>query len=299
MTSTASREELVPLHTDFDVVVRGYDRGQVQHYVAAVEAELRLLATDRDAAVSWAEDLTRQLEQARSQNDRLREQLDRICRTPIDPDALTERLRRRVELAHAEATEITTRARAAAEESWATTRDATDRLRQRHERLVAELDARRRELEDEHRQLIRRAHDQVDALSRQAEQRRRDLDEQAARLREQTEADFQVALSARRAEAAREIADQQAAARARAAELVREATERAQRIVGTAQREAARLDERRRQVAAALRTAEELLAEAEPLLAPLPEETAGEPAISERFGALRGLPRDHDGGAAA
>jgi hypothetical protein len=44
-------EDIVPLAVGFDVVLRGYDRGQVHHYVQASETGLRLLTTDRDAAV--------------------------------------------------------------------------------------------------------------------------------------------------------------------------------------------------------------------------------------------------------
>ncbi|MFI9816493.1 coiled-coil domain-containing protein [Saccharothrix variisporea] len=266
------REELVPLRTDFDAAWRGFDRRQVRHYVAAVEADLRLLAVDRDAAVARADDLARELERARAEIRELKERYDRVCRTPVEPDALSERLRRMLELAHAEADEVTSRARAAADQSWETTRRATERLRERHERLVADLDARRHEMETEHRDLLRRTRAQVDAMTREAEQRRRDLDAQAQRLRAQVEADFEVAMAARRAEALREVADQRAAARAHAERLVREAREQADRIVTAARAEADRLAARRADIASSLRDAERLLADLDPLLEPVPEE---------------------------
>src|SRR5699024_3736210 len=105
--ATDIRDELVPLRTDFDVVLRGYERDQVRHYVQAVETELRLLATDRDAFAAQAGELARQLEEARARIRELHERVDRICRTPVEPEALAERLARMVELAHAEADEIT------------------------------------------------------------------------------------------------------------------------------------------------------------------------------------------------
>ncbi|MEU7527217.1 metallopeptidase [Saccharothrix sp. NPDC042600] len=269
---TDGREELVPLRTDFDAAWRGFDRRQVRHYVAAVEADLRLLAVDRDAAVARADDLARELERARAEIRELRDALDRVCRTPVEPEALSERLRRMLELAHAEADEVTARARAAADQAWETTRRATERLRERHERLVADLDARRHEMETEHRDLLRRTRDQVDAMTRQAEQRRRDLDEQAARLRARVQADFEVAMAARRAEALREVADQRAAARAHAERLVREAEDRAHRLVAEARARADRLDARRAGIAESLAEAERLLTDLDPLLDPLPEE---------------------------
>ncbi|WP_309116997.1 hypothetical protein [Saccharothrix sp.] len=269
---TDGREELVPLRTDFDAAWRGFDRRQVRHYVAAVEADLRLLAVDRDAAVARADDLARELERARAEIRELKETLDRVCRTPVEPDALSERLRRMLELAHAEADEVTARARAAADQSWETTRRATERLRERHERLVADLDARRHEMETEHRDLLRRTRDQVDAMTREAEQRRRDLDRQAAELRARVQADFEVAMAARRAEALKDIATRRATAQAHAERLVREAQEQAHRIVATAQARADHLDARRADIAHSLQEAERLLADLDPLLEPTPEE---------------------------
>jgi colicin import membrane protein len=294
-----TRDELVPLRTDFDLVWRGYDRDQVQQYIDAVEADLRLLTVDRDAAAAHAEAVAGELEAARTRIRELSERIDRICRSPIPPDALTERLRRMVELAHAEADEITTRARAAAEHNWETARQAADRLRQRHERLVAELDARRQQMEAEHSELMRRAGEQLEVVTRQAEQRRRDLDEQAARLREQVQTDFQVAMTARRAEALAEIAEQRAEARREADRLVAEATARADRIVADAEQRVALLENRRAQLDAALRATARLLADAEPLLSPLPDETRHIPDTDvSRPRLVRDLPLD-DGGAAA
>ncbi|WP_053731500.1 hypothetical protein [Nocardia sp. NRRL S-836] len=265
-------EELLPLRREFDLRWRGYDREQVQHYVHGVEDELRLLTADRDAALARAESLARQVEAARVENAELRARVDRICRSPIDPDALTERLRRRVELAHAEAEETTARARTAAEQHWTNARQAADRLRQRAEHLVAELDRRRAEMETEHRDLMDRVHAQTEALTRQAERRRRELDEQAAQLRRQVESDFEQAMAQRRAEAMRAQADQQRAAQARAEQTVREATEHAHRIVTAAEHRVEVLREHRARLAEQLRAAEALLADVEPLLGPLPEE---------------------------
>jgi cell division septum initiation protein DivIVA len=265
--------ELLPLRTDFDVRWRGYDHEQVQHYVHEVEGELAVLTADRDAALARAESLARQLEAARAEIAALRARVDRICRAPIDPGALTERTRRMVELAHAEAEEITTRARIAAEQDWANAHRAADRLRQRAEHLVADLDRRRADAETEHRELMDRAHAQVDAMTRQAERRRRELDDQAARIRRQVESDFEQAMAQRRAEAMRALADQQHSAQARAVQTVRDATEHAHRIVTAAEHRVEVLRRHRKRLADELRAAQELLAGIEPLLQPVPEET--------------------------
>ncbi|MGW4113506.1 cellulose-binding protein [Actinosynnema sp. NPDC004786] len=262
--------DLVPLRSDFDVVWRGYDRAQVRRYVEGAEGELRVLAVDRDAAEARADDLARQLETARAEIRVLREHIDRISRTPIDPEALTARLRRMAELANEEAAEITARARAVADSHWATAERAATRVRERSERLVAELDARRREAEAEHRTLMREAGERLLAATRQAEQRRRELDERAAALREEVRVDFELAMNARRAESLEAMAAEEAAARARADRLVREAQEHARRIVAEARQRVDELRDRRDRIAAGLRGARELLAEADPLLhAPL------------------------------
>ncbi|MFI9008050.1 hypothetical protein ACIGNX_12535 [Actinosynnema sp. NPDC053489] len=273
--------DLVPLRADFDVVWRGYDRGQVRRYVEAAEAELRVLAVDRDAAEERADDLARQLETARAEIRVLREHVDRISRTPIDPTALTERLRRMAELAHREADELTGRARAVAERHWATAERAAARVRERSERLVAELDAQRRAAEAEHRELMREAAERVLADTRRAEQRRRELDERAAALREEVRVDFELAMAARRAESLEALAAEEAAARARADRLVREAEEHARRVVAEARARVDELRTRRDRIAAGLRGARELLAEANPLLQVPLEEIPAQRASSE------------------
>lgn len=305
MTAVEGTADLVPLRTDFDVVWRGYDPRQVRHYVASTEADLRVLAVDRDAASARAEDLARQLENARAEITVLRRQLDEVCRTPIDPLALDVRLRRMAELAHEQAAEITDRAKAAADHHWATAERAAGRLRERYDRLVGELDARRRDLEAEHREVMRQAHERVAVMTREAELRRRELDERAAALREQVQADFEVAMNARRAEALADLARLRAAAEAEAARLVREAgaraehvtaeaeahaervttqaeahaervtaeaEARAERVTTRAERRVEELRARREDIAESLKLAQDLLAAAAPLLDPLPEE---------------------------
>ncbi|WP_367138107.1 cellulose-binding protein [Saccharothrix sp. HUAS TT1] len=264
--------DLVPLRADFDVVWRGYDRRQVRRHVEAAEAELKVLAADRDAAEARADDLARQLETARAEIRALREHVDRISRTPISPAALTERLRRMAELAHEEAAEVVTRARAVAEGHWSTAERAAARVRDRSERLVAELDAQRRRAEAEHRALMEEAAERIRLATGEAERRRRELDDLAAAAREEVRVDFELAMSARRAEAAATVAEQRAAAQARAEQLVRDAEDHARRILAEAGQRVDELRARRDHIAAGLRDARRLLAEATPLLhAPLDE----------------------------
>lgn len=227
-------QELVPLRTDFDVVVRGFRRGQVRRYVRAVEEELRLMTADRDANAELAESLTAELEQLRVHNAHLKKQIDAMSRTPVSPDAVPPRLRRMVELAKEEAAEITARAQAAAEHSWAAAEEAAGRLRARYADALAEMDRTRREVEAEHRTLLQQARVDATIMTTEADRRRKELDGQASRRRERVESDFEIAMAKRRADAMREIAEHRVAAQDEATRLVSDATAEAKRLLDDA-----------------------------------------------------------------
>ncbi|WP_327563961.1 hypothetical protein [Actinophytocola sp.] len=258
-----SEVELVPLRTAFDVVWRGYDRRQVKEFVRHAEAESRLTTADRDTATAQVEELAAQLEELRSENRRLRAKLDRVCHTPIEPDALTERLSRMQELARDEAAEITARAQAAAEDTWASAEQAGLRMQERYQRLIAELDVQRLEMQAEHHQLISCTRAEVNAMTNQAEQHRRQLDQQAALRRQEVENDFEIAMAARRTDTMRTLAERVAAAEAQA-----------RKMLDDARREVTALHQVRDHVFAQLDDTHQLLADALPRLHPQP----GEPA---------------------
>lgn len=282
MESLDIRDDLVPLRTDFDVSWRGYDRDQVRRYVHGVEAELRLVTADRDAAVAETENLARQLEASRSEVRELRTRLDQVCRTPIDPEAVPGRLRRMVELARQEAAEITTRAQAAAEHTWSTAHDTAQRLRKRSEWFLADLEAQRAAMVTEYRELMARAHDEAETMSREAERRRIELDEAAEQHRKQVTKDFEIAMLARRVEARRDIAEQRRTAQAEAERIVANARAEASRIVRAAQQEADALRQLKDGLADRVRALGRLLADAAPILdsddEPVPEQRVATPA---------------------
>jgi cell division septum initiation protein DivIVA len=234
-------QELVPLRTDFDVVMRGYRRGQVRQYVRAIEEELRLATADRDANAALTESLGTEIEQLRAENARLARQVEEMSRTPISLDAVPARLRGMIELAKEEAAEIMARAQAAAEHSWATAEEAAGRLRTRYADALADMDRTRREMEAEHRTLLQQARVDASVMTTEADRRRGELDGQAARRRAQVEADFEVAMARRRAEAMRELAEQKVAAEREASRLVGNASRQATRLVDEAMTESTRL----------------------------------------------------------
>jgi hypothetical protein len=254
--------ELVPLRTEFDIVFRGYRRGPVRAYVRSVEAELGLLAADRDANADLAQSLAEEVEQLRADNARLQARLDRVCRTPIEPDALQERLQRMLQLATEDAREITARAQAAAEHCWASAEEAAGRLRARYEESITEADRTRHAMEVEHRALLRQARADAALMTTEADRLRAESDARAERRRAQVAADFEVAMAARRTEAMRAVAEQKIAARAEADRLVREAEQEGVRRVAVAQHEVDRLRDLRQHLATRLRAVREVLTSA-------------------------------------
>lgn len=224
----------------FDLAWRGFHRAQVREFVREVEAELRRVAAERDAAIRQGEALAARLTAAYEENRELRASIDRISRVPIAPDALQERSRRMLEITREEADEITMRA----------TEEAA-RLKAEHEALVAQTKAERDKQRAEHEDLMRRA----------AEHRRK-LDEEAAQARDRITTDFELAMKLRRAEAMRALAEQDEAAQARARKLLDDAAEKGRRLVAEAQAEADVALKLREDVLKQLLGARELVAEA-------------------------------------
>jgi cell division septum initiation protein DivIVA len=237
-------EDVARTRPEFDLAWRGFQRAQVVEYVEWAEAELRRLTAERDAAARRAAAFA-------EENRELRVKIDRISRTPIEPDALQERSRRMIELTREEATEITTRATEAAEEIRREAELEAVRLTEKERTLVAEAEAERERRRAEHEEFVR-----------VTERRRRELDEAAAHRRATQEEDHTRAMTVRRAEAMRVLAEQDAAARAKADQLVSAATQRGEALISAAEREVAALTEVRDKLHASLTGCRTLLTEA-------------------------------------
>ena len=100
-----------PAPAPFAVVLRGYDRDQVSEQFHRYQAELRVLAADRDAASAHARELTDLLDEAQDEIDNLRREVDRLSVPPTSAEGMSDRIARMMRLASDEASEI----RAAAE----------------------------------------------------------------------------------------------------------------------------------------------------------------------------------------
>jgi DivIVA domain-containing protein len=280
--------ELVPLGSAFDVVRRGYDRSQVDEHLERVDADLRILAADRDAAVAKAAELSKQVENQRVQIHTLQVELDRSSVPPTTIEGLSERLARMLRLAQDEATDIRNRAETETAAAIAAAEADAGALRERYQRLLAELDERRVQMEAEHQKVMTKANTEAERLVSETTEQMRGFEEESAARRQQVEEDFDIAMAARRTEAMELLAEQEAASKlesdrrvheatAEAQHRLQDATERAHSLLTDAQRKADALHTLRARIAGQLREARSMLAAAAVQLEPLPEEEPPEP----------------------
>ncbi|WP_236789314.1 cell division protein DivIVA [Amycolatopsis sp. GM8] len=285
---------LLPLKRDYNQVWHGFDRGQVLQYLDHVEMNLRRVMADRDAAMAQASTMSRELENARGEIQRLQARVEELKKPPERVEDLDERMQRTVELANARADEIVTRAQAA-EEHWASSTDVSRKLRERFQKLIDKLEVHAEALEAEHRNALDSTKAEVRKLTTEAAQRRATLDIEAERKRRTVEHDFDAAIASQRAALEKHIADQQTAsknqaerriaqatgeakrlvdeANARAKRLVAEATADAERREDEANRRVQRLNSLSEQAVARLRKANDVLARSHSSLSPLREES--------------------------
>ena len=258
---------------------RGYDAVQVDDYLRHLDARLRMLAADRDAAVEQNGQLTRQVNVAWAETDRLKGQLRRLSAPPESVEGMSERLQSMLRLAQDEVAERRKRAEAEATEIVARAEAEAGELPRQNEAIRRQLEHERKQLTFERNKILTEAREEADlirgraaadgdrmraeataetdALRQQSDEERRTLDAQSAAKRVQVEEDFDIAMSSRRAEAMATIHRNQAASREEANGLLTNARAEAERKLADAQRA----------VDAAARAAELRVAETETLRA--------------------------------
>jgi cell division septum initiation protein DivIVA len=182
-----TRNEVVPLPPQFEIVLRGFDRQQVIDHVNALKARVVTIGAERDAALQQAADLSEKFERLRReaaettrQVDRLRHEateaateVDRLQRSPLT--AATARIQRMLQMAEDEAAELRTTTEQETTSLRESVRAEADRLlaeaRLQCERLEAESTSRRRAAEAESASRRQRAEQQSerDIANREAE----------------------------------------------------------------------------------------------------------------------------------
>src|SRR6266545_885488 len=105
--SSENYSDTLPILADrgFDTSMRGYDRRQVDVFVATLDDEIRAAAADRDAALARCADFAAQLASAQAQIESLRRQL-RKATEKVTADNLEPRVRELLDTAAADASKM-------------------------------------------------------------------------------------------------------------------------------------------------------------------------------------------------
>jgi chromosome segregation ATPase len=301
----SEQDGLIPLRREYEQAWHGFDRTQVRQYLDHVEMQLTRIIAERDSAVAQAKTLSREVENSRSEILKLRSRVDELMKPPERLEDLDERMQRSVQLASARADEILSSAKVASEEHWTATAEVSKKLRERYEKLFAELENHGNALHSEHETSLKTTQAEVRELTVHATKRREQLDAQAENKRRTIEREFEASMAAQRAELSKHIADQQTASKQQAERRIAEATaeakkrteeaeEAARTRIAEAKREAERvtteavievkrLAKIREEVSTQLTAASEALTRGEPMLKPVAEEaTADRSPVSEK-----------------
>jgi DivIVA domain-containing protein len=81
--------DFLPLGSSFDVTRRGYDRRQVDEHLDRLDADLRILAADRDAAVARAAELAKRLDDQRNQLLAKEQEIARLASAPSSIEGMS------------------------------------------------------------------------------------------------------------------------------------------------------------------------------------------------------------------
>ncbi len=109
--------------------MRGYDRDQVTDHIRQLEADLAMMAADRDSAHAHADELLGHLDEATGRVRALQADVDALSVPPTTVAGMSERLSRMLTLATEEADEIRSAAREEAAETVSVARQEADALR--------------------------------------------------------------------------------------------------------------------------------------------------------------------------
>jgi len=246
----------------FAVVRHGFDRTAVRQHVSELTAQLEQARADRMESHAQAAELQGELEIARREITAMAERLDSFG-TPEGAD--NDRM---LEVARAQAAEITTRAQAAAENTWSAAEQASAALRDRYRTLLTELDEQHKELNASHRTIMHAAQQQAEDLTTAAERRRREIDAEAERDRIRIDREFSESMTAKRNALARDLESRRKACDQEVSEKLRAADEEAKRRVDTVTDQVNRLTAVRTQLSERLRETQNLLERSAGLLEP-------------------------------
>lgn len=244
--------------------MRGYDRDQVAEFFARSDAELRVIAADRDAAAANARELAEHLDDARDEIDQLRREVDSLSVPVTTAQGMSDRISRMLQLAADEASEMRATAQSEAAEILSVARQEAAQLREeaseeagttlaearaesqrlRGDAARLEADARTAHdenarfiaertaaMESEHASTMAAAKKEAERILANARAEAEELDAQARRDRERTQEDFDVTMAARRDKAVQAVKELELSSEATARELVDDARAESDRLL--------------------------------------------------------------------
>lgn len=223
-----------PTPAPFAVVIRGYDRDQVSEQFHRYQAELRVLAADRDAASAHARELTDLLDEAQDEIDNLRREVDRLSVPPTSAEGMSDRIARMMRLASDEASEIRATAQNESAEVRSLARQEAEGTRREADRIRSDMTSRREAMEEEHSATMVKAASEAERIVAEAKAEAEKLAQAASENRERVQNDFDMAMSMRRDKAISTITELEDASKQEARERVDSANERADQTLNTA-----------------------------------------------------------------
>ncbi|MGI5221135.1 hypothetical protein [Nocardia sp. CA-290969] len=218
----------------FTVVRKGYAQDEVRNYFDRFDAELRVTATDRDAAAAQARNLASQLEDARDEIDELRKEVDRLSVPPTTAEGMSDRISRMLRLASDEASEVRALAQAEAAEMVSIAEQQAAEMRGKYESLLAETKEKREALEIEYEQTLANARTESSKIIEAAQAEAERLAKESEAKRKATQQDFEVTMAERRTKLTRAMEELEATSRAEAAQRIKDATDEANRLITSA-----------------------------------------------------------------
>ncbi len=212
--------------TGFSIARRGYDQAQVDSHLRRLDAQVRMLAADRDAAVAQNTRLSRELDDARTRAEAMQQQVNRLAGPPQNVQGMSERLRSMLRLAEDEVSEMHAKAdrevaeqrRRAEEQARALIEDA----RARAEQTVADAEAHAAEAARRSAERDRGLDEKQARVERELAELRERTETELAELRRRTEAE----LTELRTTTERELAERRSTTERELAEAERTVTER-------------------------------------------------------------------------
>ncbi|WP_330252557.1 hypothetical protein OG874_41940 [Nocardia sp. NBC_00565] len=218
----------------FTVVRKGYAQDEVRNYFDRFDAELRVTATDRDAAAAQARNLASQLEDARDEIDELRKEVDRLSVPPTTAEGMSDRISRMLRLASDEASEVRALAQAEAAEMVSIAEQQATEMRGKYESLLAETKEKREALEIEFEQTLANARTESAKIIEAAQAEANRLGKEADAKRKATQQDFEATMAERRTKLTRAMEELEATSRAEAAQRIKDATDESNRLITSA-----------------------------------------------------------------